>query len=111
MPQQALALGNSEVALRHARLTARALHAAAGTDSAKFVTLAFEKLLSRAPTRAEKETCLDFLKEQSAKFAAAKSRPMSPDADGARPASEPALRARENLVHVLFNHHEFVTIR
>jgi hypothetical protein len=27
------------------------------------------------------------------------------------PASDPALRARENLVHVLLNHHEFVTIR
>ena len=27
------------------------------------------------------------------------------------PASDPALRARENLVHVLFNHNDFVTIR
>ena len=27
------------------------------------------------------------------------------------PAKEPALRARENLVHVLFNHNEFVTVR
>jgi hypothetical protein len=27
------------------------------------------------------------------------------------PAAEPNLRARENLVHVLMNHNEFVTIR
>ena len=33
------------------------------------------------------------------------------DRDGALPASAPELRARENLVQVLLNHHEFVTIR
>ena len=27
------------------------------------------------------------------------------------PSAQPAARARENLVHVLFNHHDFVTIR
>ena len=27
------------------------------------------------------------------------------------PADDPALRAREDLVHVLFNHNDFVTIR
>jgi hypothetical protein len=27
------------------------------------------------------------------------------------PAASPDLRARENLVHVLMNHHEFVTVR
>jgi len=26
-------------------------------------------------------------------------------------AQDPALRARENLIHVLLNHHEFVTVR
>ena len=31
--------------------------------------------------------------------------------DMTRPSAEPALRARENLVHVLMNHHDFVTIR
>jgi hypothetical protein len=111
MPQQALALANSELALRHARLSARTLHGAGGIADDTFVERAFEKVLSRAPTDAEKQTCVKFLKEQTKKFAAPKlSRPPL-DRDGATPAAEPELRARENLVHVLFNHHEFVTIR
>jgi hypothetical protein len=28
-----------------------------------------------------------------------------------KPSGEPGLRARENLVHALFNHHDFVTQR
>jgi hypothetical protein len=27
------------------------------------------------------------------------------------PSADPAMRARENLIHVLLNHNEFVTIR
>ena len=33
------------------------------------------------------------------------------DTDGRSPSNDPVLRARENLIHVLMNHHEFVTIR
>ena len=33
------------------------------------------------------------------------------DSDGKAPAADPALRRRESLVHVLLNHHDFVTIR
>jgi hypothetical protein len=107
LPQQSLALINNEMALRHARLTARLLdrrHA----EPAKFVAAAFERVLSRAPTAGERAACLEFLQEQSASFTAA---PAVPDATGDRPAPAPTLRARENLVHVLFNHHEFVTLR
>ncbi len=95
VPQQALALANSELARRHARLLARDLAARAGLDPASFVTAAFEQVLSRAPTSAELSECVTFLRERAA-------RPRTAD---------PALRARESLVHVLLNHHEFVTIR
>ena len=33
------------------------------------------------------------------------------DLDYKVPAADPALRRRESLVHVLLNHHDFVTIR
>ena len=109
MPQQSLALLNSDLVLRHARLTARALHD--GRRDEAFVTAAFERLLSRGPTAEEIATCGEFLVAQSAKYAAMKPKMMPPDATGALPATEPGLRARERLVHVLMNHHEFVTIR
>ena len=54
--------------------------------------------------------CVAFLKEQAARFAAAKGTAAA-DPDGSRPSPDPAVRAAENLVHVLMNHHEFVTIR
>ena len=37
--------------------------------------------------------------------------PFLVEGEGLAPATEPTLRARENLVQVLLNHHEFVTLR
>jgi hypothetical protein len=100
VPQQALALVNSELVRTHSRLLARDLSAKAGAEPAAFVTAAFEQVLTRAPTPAELKECLTFLREQTERHRSAKGG-----------AAEPALRAREQLVHVLMNHHEFVTIR
>jgi hypothetical protein len=110
LPQQALALVNSDLTWRHARLTARDLAREANSPTA-FITAAFERILSRSPTREEQEACARFLREQEARFAAAKSNIVPLDKDGNLPASAPTIRARENLVQVLLNHHEFVTIR
>ena len=107
LPQQALALVNSELTRRHARLLARAL-AAKGTDPDGFTTAAYERVLSRPPTAAEKAECLRFLAEQGGSASAA---PATLDPEGKVPAGDPGLRARENLVHVLMNHHDFVTVR
>jgi hypothetical protein len=87
LPQQALALANSELSLRMARQLARTLSDRAGSDPSGFVTAAFEQVLSRPPTDAERAECLRFV------------------GDGTD------LRKRESLVHVLLNHHDFVTIR
>jgi hypothetical protein len=57
------------------------------SDASGFVTAAFERVLSRPPTDAERAECLRYL------------------GPGANP------RRRESLVHVLLNHHDFVTIR
>jgi hypothetical protein len=109
VPQQALALMNSELSLKQARILARAI---AGTSSEpeSFTVSAFEHLLTRAPTRAERAECVRFLQEQTRRFQTMKLTGASV-ADGSQPSADPAERARENLVHALMNHHEFVTVR
>jgi hypothetical protein len=87
LPQQALALANSELSLRMARRLARILADRVGSDPSEFVTAAFEQVLARPPSEAERLECLAYLGEDA------------------------ALRRRESLVHVLLNHHDFVTIR
>ena len=92
LPQQALALSNSDLVVRHARITARSLAAKAGDDPAAFTVAAFERVLSRSPTADETTECVAFLQEQTRRHAEAKEPPASLDADGAAPASDPALR-------------------
>jgi hypothetical protein len=86
LPQQALALANSELSLQVARRLATILWSRAGCAASAFVTAGFEQVLSRQPTDAEQAECLRYL---------------GPATDS---------RRRESLIHVLLNHHEFVTI-
>jgi hypothetical protein len=111
MPQQALALFNSEMVRVHSRLLARQLAARVGMDPVVFTRAAFEQVLTRLPTAEELAECVAFLQKQEEMFRTAKLPVGAPGNDGRTPSPDPALRARENLVHVLFNHHEFVTIR
>src|SRR5690606_1428063 len=79
----------------------------------EFVVAAFERILSRAPSAAELAACRAFLRQQVELYreSAAKA-PLAAAAQGAVVAStEPQQRACESLVHVLFNHNDFVTIR
>ena len=116
IPQQALAIANSSLSLSQARILAGQLAAgwidkeAAAGD---FVAKAFRHILSRPPTAEELTTCNRFLSEQTAllsdpskliAFEAGKKSAVEPAADAAQ-------RARENLIHVLLNHNDFVTIR
>ncbi len=107
VPQQALALSNSALALNAARGLAKRL--AAEPD---FIAAGFEQVLGRPPTAPERERCERFLREQAA-LLAGPSRltafPASPDAV-VPPSADPVQRAREDLVGVLFNHNDFVTI-
>ena len=112
LPQQALALANSDLSLRQARRLARALSMQAGSDSASFVNAAFEQVLTRGPTELERIECLGFLGEEAGWASAGIAAPSAhADPEGKAPAGDLALRRREGLVHVLLNHHEFVTIR
>jgi len=90
VPHQALALFNSELTHAQSRRLARKFNATS-MDDTKFVQAAYEQILTRVPRADEMGLCVEFLKTQTA--------------------ANTRLRAREKLVHALFNHHEFVTIR
>ena len=87
MPQQSLALANSELTLAQSKALAKRLGDEAGGSDEAFVRGAFQQVLARVPTGEELKTCRAFL--------------------GGGEAS----RSRENLILVLFNHNDFVTIR
>jgi hypothetical protein len=112
VPQQALALANSDLTLVHARIITRELDETTAADDA-FVRFAFERVLARSPTADELAVAAAFLQQQSQTLAAAGDALGEPAAaaDPQKPAADPRLRARENLVHVLLNHNDFVTIR
>ena len=117
VPHQALALMNSGLALDSARTLAETLSAAFGDqdDSVarrEFVVTAFEHILTRSPTSEELHASLAFLENQRRLLEATPQSTFSSGVTGKRaPSSKAYQRARENLVHVLFNHNDFVTIR
>jgi hypothetical protein len=98
MPQQALALANSELAIAQARSLAKTLSDEVRDDG--FITEAFRRILARKPGRDEAEACAEFLQKGTGQVEPADSKK-----------SDRALRSRENLLLVLFNHNDFVTIR
>lgn len=109
MPQQALALSNNELVLQASRALAEALWqqlAAEGTldaaaREARFVVAAFEQILTRPPTPQEAALSAEFLQRQRETYVAA----------GLGSGEDPAARSRTSLVHALFNHNDFITIR
>jgi hypothetical protein len=119
IPQQALALSNSPLAISLARQLAGALSEQCGAKANadepgnEFIEQAFLTILSREPTPKERDRCVEFLSDQATRLT-------NPDAlssiGGVVTASVPSSsdsgqRARENLVHVLMNHNDFVTAR
>lgn len=97
IPQQALVLTNSDLAHQLSATIATALWSQAEAEPAadtsindRFVTAAFEQILSRRPTTEEGKTCAAFLA------------PVEGTADTA---------IRESLVRALLNHNDFITIR
>jgi hypothetical protein len=116
MPQQALAMANSPLSQSAARKLAADLGKEVGSDEAAnsaFLVNAFEQVLSRPPTDEEKAACVRFLADQTKRLKDASSLTAfsSGEAGATKPSADPAQRAREDLVHVLLNHNDFVTIR
>jgi len=102
VPQQALALANSELATSHSRSLARRLWEETqstphGSAPACFVEAAFEAVLGRPPSRQELELTLEYVAPRGSVNGSA---PRGPD-----------VRARESFVQALFNHNDYVTVR
>jgi hypothetical protein len=97
MPQQALALGNSDLALRQAKLLAHQLTQQCGGDTQRMITRAYELILGRRPSSSEANECDSFLNGI-----------IPAGSEAARKSME---RSVENLVLVLLNHNDFVTVR
>ncbi len=118
MPQQALAMINSELTIAQSRRLVRTLtnqgflEPAFSTDGkwdeSQVTAYLFERILSRRPTPDELATCVSFVKDASQRGT---NGPGTLDlADLSQPSADPQLRAIEQLAHVLMNHHEFVSI-
>src|SRR5262249_39531529 len=112
IPQQALAVANSPLSLTQSRLLARRLSESASGDG-EFIQRAFEQILSREPTGNELAVCAQFLAGQTTQLGEPGKLNLFVGEKKAEvgPATEPTQRARENLIHVLVNHNDFVTIR
>jgi hypothetical protein len=116
-PQQALAMANSTLTLAQARVLAKkiseSLNGSAHDAPRQFIETAFTRILCRPPTAHELAACLDFLTNESAALSNAASFTAftSGPAATVAPSADPIQRARENLVHVLFNHNDFVAVR
>jgi hypothetical protein len=116
LPQQALALMNSSLSLGQSRLLAQNIwqEVSAGNQPQQhFVRLAFLQILSRPPTTEELAACQKFLTGQAATLSETSKLTtfVGGEAPKVKPATDPGQRARENLVHVLVNHNDFVTVR
>jgi hypothetical protein len=97
VPQQALAVSNSRLALgAAARINAR-LHERLGEVSdAEFIKAVFETVLAVTPTAEEQKECAAALNELKELLKG------QPDA---------ARRARGDLIQALLNHNDFITVR
>ena len=99
IPQQALALVNSRLALELAESVAERLSSRPeGESDESFVERAFEHVLGVSASEEEQVLCLKMLRDTQ-------------QALSGLDAAEARLRARRNVVQVLFNHNDFVTIR
>lgn len=107
VPNQSLAMMNSGLTQDAARTVAARL-----SQEPDFLVAAFETILGRAPDPVEARRCREFLTQQAQRLADS-SGPRFPAGGTAQipPSSDPAVRARENLVQALFLHNDFVTIR
>ena len=106
MPQQALALANSELAIGQARILADLLTKQVGANDSHFVQSAFIRTLARPPTSAELKICTEFV--QGAKAPGSSATGIVAVAGQGQQNND---RKRMNMILVLFNHNDFVTIR
>jgi hypothetical protein len=101
VPQQALALANSELSLTSASQIADVIQSSLDDhDDQAFIEAVFVRLLARPATGDEVKECECFLAELAAADA-------SPESSS----PESTSRGRVRLVHAILNHNDFITIR
>jgi hypothetical protein len=115
VPQQALAVANSNLSFSVARQLARRIDEKLGgkETNATFIQTAFETVLGQPPDSDESGASEAFLRREVDLLRDGKKLKayQGNTAAAVTPAAEPAARAREDLVHALLNHSEFVTLR
>jgi hypothetical protein len=112
IPQQALASANSTFFEETSRLLAKSLSdRLAGDDD--FIRAAFEAILGVPPAAPELAESRKFLASQSDLLAQPERLTKFSDIVETHvpPAATARQRARENLIHALLNHNEFITVR
>ncbi len=114
VPQQALALSNSDLSFSASRWIAASIRdGAVKPGPAKLVDADFNRILGRSPAPAELTESVRFLESQSGLYKA--SAGLTAFQAGAtpsvKPAEDPDERAFQSFVHALLNHNDFVTIR
>lgn len=117
VPQQSLALLNSSLSLDLSRsLAAKLLAQRGGLSSsmpdAELIRMATETVLGRTPSESELEACHRFWVAQLATIGRADRTAFAAGGGAQRPPSEkPEIRVLEQLIQVLYNHNDFITIR
>jgi hypothetical protein len=119
VPQQALAIANDNVALEASRVLARKLWdetcarmPVEHDRDAAFIDAAYEQLLTRLPKPAEREASRELIQRQIETLQAEQTAgEKASDAKKDGSLADPAQRARESLVHALYNHHDFISVR
>jgi hypothetical protein len=100
---------NSSLTLAESRLLARKI--AADSDD-EFIRAAFETVVTRGPSDDELQACREFLDAQAQSLSQpTKLQPLGTTANRVPASGDSKVRARENLILVLFNHNDFVMIR
>ncbi len=110
VPQQALSMANSQLVHEQSLHLAGSLwkSVSSGEDAPReFIRRAFPAVLSRPASDDELRLSEQFLVEQSQLLEQEPPPPKVSPATGKTPAE----RAREDFIHALFNHNDFVTIR
>jgi hypothetical protein len=118
VPHQALAMMNSKLSIDQSRVLAEGFSELVGDQDdpatrSAFITVAWETVLGDVPTAEELAACDQFLVQNAAAAGVADEPTFSAGGETVDrpPSSVPSQRARENLVHVLYSHNDFVTIR
>jgi mono/diheme cytochrome c family protein len=112
IPQQALATANSTFFEEASRIIARSLNERY-SNPADFIRSAFETILGAPPTAQEIAASRTFLHQQTELLSQpSRLTPFSETVSTrVAPSTDANTRARENLIHALLNHNEFITVR